>query len=159
MVIKAGKKITDCIEGLNLLANKEFREKLGIVKIPYIFASINNSDNHIQGWDAISKVCDNLQLKNKNLITATKNRHRISTMFSLIDIPAQDREYVYKHLGDYYTNFEYIENDKVNNYDMSFCQNETGDYYPNFEYIENNKVNNYEESDRQNNFEINPNIQ
>lgn len=53
----------------------------------------------MSGWHAVSSVCDNVTLTNKSIVTATKNRHRVSTMFALMDVPENDRQFIYKHLG------------------------------------------------------------
>ena len=65
----------------------------------YLFASTKQSDEHVSGWHAVHYVIDKLTLEQPNLIKATTNRHRVSTLFSTLDVSAQDRELFYRHMG------------------------------------------------------------
>lgn len=44
-------------------------------------------------------MCDKVSLIDRHLLTATKNRHRVSTEFAMMDVPPSEREFVYRHLG------------------------------------------------------------
>ena len=32
-------------------------------------------------------------------LTATANRHRVSTLYSMLDLPSEERQWFYKHMG------------------------------------------------------------
>ena len=65
----------------------------------YLFPSIRSMD-HVSGWHALHRVCDDISdLQSPQTLTATKNRHRVSMKFALLDIPQQDRGAIFKHLG------------------------------------------------------------
>lgn len=51
------------------------------------------------GWHAVHSVCEKLELEKGHLLTATKNTHRVSTMYAVMDIPESDRRYFYEHMG------------------------------------------------------------
>lgn len=90
----------DTVEAMKKLTDEEIRRNATVDDTnPFVFASINQSDNHVSGWHAVSSVCDNVTLTNKSIVTATKNRHRVSTMFALMDVPENDGQFIYKHLG------------------------------------------------------------
>lgn len=65
----------------------------------YVFASIQESTNHVSGWHAVNNVCSKANIKSKELLTATKNRHRVSTLFACLDLSRKDRELFYAHMG------------------------------------------------------------
>ncbi|XP_030844967.1 uncharacterized protein LOC115925389 [Strongylocentrotus purpuratus] len=90
----------DCVVGLKKLADKDVRRACGIAESnKYLFPSISKSAEHVSGWHAVKYICGKVELKNEERITATRNRHRISTEFALMDVPEADRGYIYKHLG------------------------------------------------------------
>ena len=65
----------------------------------YIFACTHGSNNHCSGWHTLSNICDKVNVSNKSLLTATKNRHRVSTIFASLDMPSKDRQLFYDHMG------------------------------------------------------------
>ncbi|XP_071854927.1 uncharacterized protein [Apostichopus japonicus] len=76
------------------------RSMAGIAKQnPYLFASTQNSDYHVSGWHAVHRVCDKLEFTRGNLLTATKNRHRLSTMYASMEVPEAGRRFFYSHMG------------------------------------------------------------
>ena len=90
----------DCVKGLDLLVDSDIRKKAGIPSgNVFIFANTQGSTFHVSGWDAINKMCLGAKVKKPELLTATKQRHRISTLYSALDVPESEREYFYKHMG------------------------------------------------------------
>lgn len=90
----------DCKKGLDLLTDPDIRLRSGVApKNRYIFANTQGSDTHVQGWDAIHRMCEGAQVKNPGLLTATMQRHRISTIYSAMDVPESERDFFYKHMG------------------------------------------------------------
>ena len=66
---------------------------------PYVFAYTENSNNHVSGWACVHEVAQLAEVTNIALMTATKVRHRASTTYALLDVPQQDRETFYRHMG------------------------------------------------------------
>lgn len=90
----------DTLMPLKKLADEDTRSMAGIAKEnPYLFASTQNSDYHVSGWHAVHRVCDKLELTRGNLLTATKNRHRVSTMYASMEVPEAERRFFYSHMG------------------------------------------------------------
>ena len=91
---------TDTKDALDFLCDKEIR-KLAAVKEtnPFIFPSTKNSDLHLSGWHAIDRICEKLNLENRSKLNATKNRHRVSTLYSALDLPTEKRDSFYDHMG------------------------------------------------------------
>ena len=89
----------DTIEPLKFLIDAKNRHNACVsTKNTYVFASTQHSACHATGWHAIHNVCSKLTLKNRYLITAIKNRHRISTLYAALDIP-EERRYCCSHMG------------------------------------------------------------
>jgi hypothetical protein len=91
---------TDTVEALRLLTNVEIRESAGVsCANEYVFPSTKCSDQHISGWHAISRVCSWAKVEHPERLTATKMRHRISTLYAALDVSESDRQLFYKHMG------------------------------------------------------------
>lgn len=90
----------DTFKGIDMICCPDRRAKLKIpLENKYLFPSLHGSTSHVIGWYCFNKVCVDAEVQEKDLLTATKNRHRISSLFALMDINESDREYIYKHLG------------------------------------------------------------
>ena len=88
----------DCIRGLDLLANEEFRCMIGAhVQSPYLFAR-GKGCHHVVGSDAVSRCCERSSLP-PDLVNATQQRANISTIYAQLDIPEADRLLFFKHMG------------------------------------------------------------
>ena len=90
----------DTHEPLRKLASEEVRNRCGVSNTnKFLFPTMSGAGSHVSGWYAVQKISGKLDLKNRKSITATRNRHRVSTEFALMDVPRSDREYIYQHLG------------------------------------------------------------
>ena len=90
----------DCRKGLDILADVDVRHKAGVHdRNNYLFPNTQKSGYHVIGWSAIQSMCEEAGVENPKLLTATKQRHRISTIYSALDVPEADRQYFYKHMG------------------------------------------------------------
>ncbi|XP_065683106.1 uncharacterized protein LOC124805787 isoform X1 [Hydra vulgaris] len=90
----------DTIEAMRILSDIKIRGNVGInLENPYVFASGKNSDSHCSGWHALTSVCQNLPLENKKRLTATTNRHRISTLLASVSMTDSERNLFYDHMG------------------------------------------------------------
>lgn len=82
------------------LADKNLRQQVGIAEEnQYLLPSTNESSDHTSGWYSVYSVCIKVELKAPENITSTRNRHRVSTEFAMMDVPVSEREYLFKHLG------------------------------------------------------------
>ena len=76
------------------------RKEVGILEgNPYVFPNTEHSQFHVLGWNTTSKMCENANVENSELLTASKQRHRISTIYAALDAPEGEREHFYKHMG------------------------------------------------------------
>ena len=91
---------TDTHEALDRLTDKEIRLYAGVGnENSYLFPTTSGANSHVSGWHALDNICENVTLHDKQSITATKNRHRVSVLFALAHIPETDRAFIFKHLG------------------------------------------------------------
>lgn len=90
----------DTLNALDKLICQRQRRAAGIpTENVYVFASTKGSLRHISGWHCINSLTEELELQHKSKITATKNRHRVSTIYSLLDLTENERESFYDHMG------------------------------------------------------------
>ena len=90
----------DCLKGLEMLCNTKVRSDIGIKNDnPYVFPSINDSERHVSGWHTVDAICKKLTLEKKSNLTATHNRHRVSTLFASEELPDNERELFFRHMG------------------------------------------------------------
>jgi len=54
---------------------------------------------NVGGWHAINRICVAAKVDNPERLTATKMRHRVSTLYAATEVPANDRNIFYKHMG------------------------------------------------------------
>ena len=87
------------IKAMEMLNDQSIRESSGIrTGNPYVFPSIQ-SDSHVSGWHAVHRVCSDAQVESPERMTATKMRHRISTLYAALGVSENDRMIFYKHIG------------------------------------------------------------
>ena len=90
----------DTVPSLNKLSNNDYRKQAGVSETNiFVFASTQQSDLNFSGWHALKEVCKSVQLKEPKLINATNNRHRISILYASMDIPENERDLFYTHMG------------------------------------------------------------
>ena len=65
----------------------------------YMFACVQSADTHVNGWHAVRRVCTDAGIEDIEKMTATKMRHRISTLYAAMDVPQNERNHFYKHMG------------------------------------------------------------
>lgn len=66
---------------------------------PYLFATVKSVDGHATGCQAIKATALKAGIINPSKLTATKMRHRASTIYALQDVSDQERKAFYKHMG------------------------------------------------------------
>ncbi|KAJ8018484.1 hypothetical protein HOLleu_43501 [Holothuria leucospilota] len=90
----------DCVEAIKVLTSTEARSTAGVSESNgYLFPCVQMSPNHVTGWHALNSICDEAEVLNKARLTATKNRHRVSTIYASMDIPVSERPLFFKHMG------------------------------------------------------------
>ena len=88
------------IAAMEKLCDPEVRKSAGVIaQNKYVFPSTQSSNNHVSGWHVINNICAKLVLENRRLLTATKNRHRVSTWYAALELPQKERQFFYDHMG------------------------------------------------------------
>ncbi|XP_065677435.1 uncharacterized protein LOC136071762 [Hydra vulgaris] len=81
------------------LKNSDSLDRILVKSMKVIYMTGKESENHVSGWHVVNKICSKLVLKSPKDIIATKNRHRISTLFASLDVEEKDKELFYSHMG------------------------------------------------------------
>ena len=82
----------DTLAAIMILIDPVRRTEVGINSLnKYVFANTQSSNNHICGSQVMSLLCDKANVKDKSTLTATAQRHRVSTMFAAFDLPENER--------------------------------------------------------------------
>ena len=90
----------DTLAAIMFLIDPVRRTEVGINSSnKYVFANSQGSNNHICGSQVMSLLCDKANVKDKSTLTATAQRHRVSTMFAAFDLPENERNLFYTHMG------------------------------------------------------------
>ena len=68
---------------------------------PFLFANTRTSLDHAVGWQCIKAVIKMMGsgLEKPDLLIADKFRHRLSTLYAVLELPANEREAFYRHMG------------------------------------------------------------
>lgn len=75
---------------------KQDRSKFGIREDnPFLFAT-KNGLSHCSGWHAVAEVCAEAGI---NIITATKMRQRLSSIYASLDMSPENRKIFLQHMG------------------------------------------------------------
>ena len=83
----------DCFKALKHLLNALVRTNAGVAQNNnYLFPSTHQSER-------LDNVCAKLNLENRNKIKATKNRHRVSTLYSSFELNIDKRHAFHDHMG------------------------------------------------------------
>lgn len=90
----------DCYESMRKLSDPEVRACAEVsADNKYMFPCTQSSTSHVSGWHAVNRVCKDAAIESPELLTATKMRHRISTLYAGLDIAEKDRQQFYRHMG------------------------------------------------------------
>ena len=92
--------LQDCLSGLRKLADQQMRRDVGILdENSYVFTNTEMSPFHVLVWHATRKMCIEVKVAQPKLLTASKQRHRISTIYASLEVPETEREVFYRHMG------------------------------------------------------------
>jgi hypothetical protein len=90
----------DLVKAMQTLTDTSVRSSSSVQdRNVFIFPSTQNSESHVSGWHAVNRVCIDAKVLRPDLLTATKMRHRVSTLYAGLDVPQSDRHVFYKHMG------------------------------------------------------------
>jgi len=92
----------DCVPGMKVITDPVTRKDVGVLppsENNYIFANTEKSVYHVTGWDCIHKLCEEAGIENPELLTASKQRHRISTKYAQLEMSERDRGLFFSHMG------------------------------------------------------------
>jgi len=88
----------DCMSGMQFLSSDEVRAHAGVASLnKFVFANTQLSLDHVSGWAATKEICDKAQLSHR--LTATDMRHRVSTFYASLEVPQEERNLFYNHMG------------------------------------------------------------
>ena len=88
----------DMVVAMELLVSAKIREQAGVPKQNDFLFPSTESKLHCGGWDTTNYVCQKAGVES-DLINATNQRGRISTLYAALDVPEKQREYFYSHMG------------------------------------------------------------
>jgi len=92
--------LLDTVPVLQRLADPSTRDQCSIKpQNKYLFPSTKQSMVHVSGWYAVHRICLNAKVQKPERLTATAMRHRVSTLFAGLDVPENDRQAFYDHMG------------------------------------------------------------
>ena len=89
----------DTVDALSLLCDEDLRKAAMIKSDNSFLFPTKLSDDHVNGWYAINEICIKAGVTDPSTITATKMRHRISTIYGSLELPESERVYFYEHMG------------------------------------------------------------
>ena len=90
----------DVVGAMQILSSQSVRDMADIhPRNEYMFPHTQMSATHVNGWQAAQRVCIDAKVQHPEQLTATKMRHRISTLYAAMDVPTEERQYFYKHMG------------------------------------------------------------
>ena len=90
----------DTIEAMRKLTSQEVRTSAGVKEDNlYVFPCVQGSSTHVTGWHALKNICSEAGIEGSARLTATKNRHRVSTLYAAMELPEHDRELFFRHMG------------------------------------------------------------
>lgn len=85
---------------MNIIADATIRHNVGVLeKNPYLFPNTELSEFHCVGWDTINGLCTEAGITNASLLTASKQRHRVSTKYAEMELSNKERELFFSHMG------------------------------------------------------------
>lgn len=90
----------DLVEAMRTLSDPSVRALADVHEAnQYMFPSTQLASTHVAGWQAVHNICVSANINEPHKLTATKMRHRVSTLYAAMDVPDSDRHYFYKHMG------------------------------------------------------------
>lgn len=88
----------DCVQGLDYLDDSAIRKESGVHEDNhFLFPSTRSSLDHASGWHCVKNVAACAGVGSS--VTATRMRHRASTIYASMDVPARQREAFFSHMG------------------------------------------------------------
>jgi len=64
-----------------------------------MFPAMHKPTLHVNGQNAVNRVCKAASIDDPTKMTATKQRHRVSTLYASLDVKQQEQSTFYQHLG------------------------------------------------------------
>ena len=90
----------DCTRGMEIMTDPAVRKDVGVSRDnKFIFANTEDSNFHVLGWDCTKRMCTQAGIPNPELFTATKQRHRVSTLYAQTEASERERQAFYSHMG------------------------------------------------------------
>ena len=91
---------SDTVIALTILTSDETQQMSSISPTKkFVFPYTANSEAHVLGSNSIKRILEHAGVKQPELMTATKMRHRVSILYCLLDLPRKERELFYCYMG------------------------------------------------------------
>jgi hypothetical protein len=114
----------DTVAALDKLCDLEVRLSAGIlVENTYLFPSTKGSSEHVYGWYAVHRICGSADVEKPDLLTATKMRHRVSTLYAGLEVPEIQRSHFYYYTSIYQSPLAEVEISQVGRVLQTFDEN------------------------------------
>ena len=91
---------SDLVPAMQMVGSPSVRDMSDVNEAnQYMFPSTQQAITHVNGWQSVHRVCIAAAIDEPAKLTATKMRHRVSTLYAAMDIPESERHFFYKHMG------------------------------------------------------------
>jgi len=91
---------SDVVKAMEHLADPEVREQAQVLlDNHFMFPATHKSKYHVNRWHSVNRICKAADVEDPNMLTATKQRHRISTLYAGLDVDPGNPETFYQHMG------------------------------------------------------------
>ena len=85
-------------KAMQYLVNTDIRENANVLPSnEYVFPSVGKSANHADGWHAVNDML--IRISRKGVINATKNRHRVASLLSRLQLSSKEKDLIFKHFA------------------------------------------------------------
>jgi len=85
----------DVVKGMEILCDPEVRDQADVLERNiFMFPATHKSTVHVNGWRSVSRICSAAEVE-AGKVTATKQRHRISTLYASLNVSETERPMFY----------------------------------------------------------------
>lgn len=90
----------DVVKAIEILTDISIRKSVGVdCGNDFVFPFTQFSVDHASGWHSMRNIVDAVDTEDPSRVTATKIRHRTSTLFALLNTTDQQKQRFYQHMG------------------------------------------------------------
>ena len=90
--------LSESIQAMKFLRDSQIRKEAGVNEAnPCIFTTTQHSRSHASSWHCINDML--IRHSRKGTINATKNRHRVASLLSKLQLSEKEKDLIFKHFG------------------------------------------------------------